>query len=195
MNPDRRRVLQVLGLGTVGSLAGCSLLESDSAGGGGGPEDDGDDDQSNGGGGDGTFDKAARIESSLQGQAPTRPEFDFEYEPVAADLEDSDLFASVQAQPAAGAAGDYLQFRPATQSARELAGLLRDLWNVGTDTTATAATGAGEVELTGGEAFGTVVLVGVARFERTATVAVRARDRDTAATLAADAPFSLDADQ
>lgn len=195
MNPDRRRVLQVLGLGTVGSLAGCSLLESTSDGGGSGPDDDDDDDQSNGGGGGPTFDKAARIESSLQGQAPTRPEFDFEYEPVAADLEDSDLFASVQAQPAAGAAGDYLQFRPATQSARELAGLLRDLWNVGTDTAAAAATADGEVELTGGEAFGTVALVGVARFERTAAIAVRARDRDTAASLAADAPFPLDGSQ
>lgn len=187
MTVDRRALLRTLGLGGAVGLAGCSLLDD------GADTTDSTDETTpeSEAASDRSFDARARIEASLAERASTRPELDFSYDPVDADVSGSDLFARVTARPATDARGDYLQFRPAARPAAELASLLRDLTNVGTASTVATTVGDATVELTGGVTAETAAFVGTASVDGPAVIAVRARDTATARSLAGRDPFPL----
>jgi len=188
MNPDRRELLATLGLGGAVGLAGCSLLDDESDDGGGG---DGDITTPTDGDAGPTFDARARVEASLSGRATTRPEPDFSYDPVDAEVTESELFARVTAHPAADGRGDYLQFRPAERTATELASLLRDVSNVGTESTVVTTVRETAVELAGGDATEAATFVGTATVDGPIVVVVRASETEIARTLAEQSPFPL----
>lgn len=190
MNPKRRRFLEILGVGGVGGLAGCSSFFESSATGERTSQSDNTptatQPQTD------TLDTSSRVRSALEGRRETYIDPDFSYEPMNQKLENSDLFSQVHARPASGKNGDYLQLRPATQPPTELASLLREVWNVGTELTTTTTVAETGVRFSGGEAFGTTYLVGTAALDPTTVVVVRASTPDVAVALAESGVFPLD---
>lgn len=190
MNPKRRRFLEILGVGGVGGLAGCSSFFESNTTGERTPQSDNTPTATKPQ--PETLDTSSRVRSALEGRRETYIDPDFSYEPMNQKLETSDLFSQVYARPASSKNGDYLQLRPATQPPAELAALLREVWNVGTELIATTTVVETGVRLSGGEAFGTTYLVGTAALDPTAVIVVRASTPDVAIALAESGVFPLD---
>lgn len=196
MDRTRRQVLELLGLGSLGSLAGCSFWEFESDVGTTG--DSSTASAANAGGEQTpeatpeTVDVEAQVDLALQDQPSTLPAYDFSYEPLDAELSDSNLFKRVQGQPAADTAGDYLQIRPAEPTATELAALLRSIWNVGGSMSIEVPVDRRDISFTGGSTAQLSTFVGTAEFDANAVLAVRGQNTEAARRLAEDAPFPLD---
>lgn len=181
MNRNRRRFLAVLGLGGAAWFAASSGLAGDVLPSSNDSSTDAE-----------SFDASARARNELGGRRERRPDFEFDYDPVEARFDESELFDRAQARPADDGTGDVLQFTPGERSADELADLLKTIWNVDASTTASTTVDGATVELTGGVAFGTTSLVGTASLADEPTVlAVRGESPEAATSLADAAPFPL----
>jgi len=191
MNPRRRQVLHVLGIGGVTSLAGCSLGSSSS------PSEEtthsNDNSASNSNSNSiNKFDTTSRIQTALDNQAQFRPEYPFDYDSIESEFEGDKLFKHIKARPAQDQTGDFLQLQPGSRSASSLAELLRAIWNVGSSQTTTTPINGSSAELNGGSAFGTTFLVGTTVLDEIDTViVVRGESLEVARSHADSSPFPL----
>lgn len=192
MKSKRREILAVVAAGGVGSLSGCSQIEellSEFRGGNGDGEG-----ESSSLGPQRSLDTGSRVKTALEKQAPRRPAPDFSYDPIATTVQDSSLISEFRAQPATDNDGDYLQITPATRGDTDLVGLLRAIWNVPEAESAEVTINGSTVQLNGGEAFNTGILLGQYRHDSGPdVVAIRATSVETAKELTSGAPFPLPA--
>lgn len=89
-----------------------------------------------------------------------KPTFDFDYEPVDAEIEESDMFAHVEARPTESENGDQLRIQPAAIEASELAGKLRMMWSIGTEQSVNITLSGETVTLSGGSYNDVAALIG-----------------------------------
>jgi hypothetical protein len=185
---NRRRLLAVLGLGSVGGLGVLDqtgvvdvddrITDALDAGG-------------TAGDGDGYVSQTAELVDAIDEDRTRMPapfaEFSFASEHEEFTTPESRYFDAVAVTPADGTPGDTLRVTPAAEnSAPEIATLLRDVWTVGTDHAYAIQVGETSVAFEGGTQGEVAALVGThqAGDEESVVLVARAPDVATAETIA-----------
>ena len=197
----RRRLLEVLGLAGVGSIAGCSgrtewveeqlpgwardRLDSQRSG----PtatetptaSSTNDDEPV-----ETSFTATHRTTSErLAAFADAGMDISFSHEPVEMSFEESPLIESIGAWSADGVEADVVRAVPRDATSRDLAVVFESLWGVTGENTVTSTVNGASYEFTGGETDASfAALVGVSADESGAVFVVRAPDTETASDVA-----------
>jgi hypothetical protein len=197
----RRRLLEMLSLAGIGSIAGCGgrtgWVEDQLPGWARDRLDSG---------GSESASTATQTPSSASAPEPVETSFtathrttserlaevadagmdvSFTHEPVEMSFEDSPLIESIGAWSAEEVVGDVVRAVPREATSRDVAVVFESLWGVTGDASVTSAVNGTSYEFTGGETDASfAALVGTSEGESGAVFAVRAPDTETASDVA-----------
>ena len=199
----RRRLLEVLGLAGLGSIAGCSgrtkWVEDQLPGWARDRVDDVNPESTatstpspnmstpaEPGTVETSFTATHRETSErLRELANVEMDVSFSHEPVEMSFEDSELIESIRAWSADGMEGDVIRVRPRDSTGDDVAAVLEALWGVAGGASVSSTVGGTAYEFTGGDTNASfAALVGLSQTETGPVFAVRAPDVGTAEEVA-----------
>ena len=199
----RRRLLEVLGLAGLGSIAGCSgrteWVEDQLPGWARDRVDDASSESTatatpspntstppEPGTVETSFTATHRETSErLRELANVEMDISFSHEPVEMSFEDSELIESLRAWSADGVEGDVVRVRPRDATGDDVAAVLEALWGVTGGASVSSTVGGTADEFTGGETNASFsALVGLSETDSQPVFAVRAPDVGTAEEVA-----------